>query len=158
MQGLGSGLLPTKGISPLNPTLFLSLIFLYSSAAPLPQVGSLFGLSVGFPRQEYWSGLPFLLQEIFPIKDRTRVSRIGRQVLYHCKSKPDGASGKEPTYNAGDIRSGLDGVATVENYLEVSQKTKNRIMIYPAICTPEYISKKENEKYDLKKIHTPQHS
>ena len=86
------------------------------------------------------------------------VSRIGRQVLYHCKSKPDGASGKEPTYNAGDIRSGLDGVATVENYLEVSQKTKNRIMIYPAICTPEYISKKENEKYDLKKIHTPQHS
>ena len=25
-------------------------------------------LSMGFPRQEYWSGLPFLLQGIFPIQ------------------------------------------------------------------------------------------
>ena len=41
MQGLRSGLLPASGISPLIPTLFLSLIFPYSSAATLSQVGSL---------------------------------------------------------------------------------------------------------------------
>ena len=45
MQGLGSGLLHANGISPLILTLFLSLIFLYSSAALLPQVGSLLGSS-----------------------------------------------------------------------------------------------------------------
>ena len=45
MLGLGSGLLPVNGISPMIPTLFLSLIFLYSFAAPLPQVGSLLGWS-----------------------------------------------------------------------------------------------------------------
>ena len=38
MQGLGSGLLPMNGISPLILTLFLSLIFPYSSAVLLPQV------------------------------------------------------------------------------------------------------------------------
>ena len=43
MQGLGSGLLPASGISLLIPTLFLSLIFPYSSVAPLLQVGSLLG-------------------------------------------------------------------------------------------------------------------
>ena len=45
MQGLGSGLLPGNGISPLIPLLFLSLIFPYSSVAPLLQVGSLLGWS-----------------------------------------------------------------------------------------------------------------
>ena len=34
-----------NGISPLILTLLLSLIFPYSSAAPLPQVGSLLGWS-----------------------------------------------------------------------------------------------------------------
>ena len=45
MQGLGSGLLPVNSISPLIPTLFLSLSFVNSSAAPLPRVGSLLGWS-----------------------------------------------------------------------------------------------------------------
>ena len=45
MLGLGSGLLPADGTSPLTPTLFLSLLFRYSSVAPLPQVGSLLGWS-----------------------------------------------------------------------------------------------------------------
>ena len=45
MLGLGSGLLLVNGVSPLIPTLFLSLIFPYSSAALLPQVGLLLGLS-----------------------------------------------------------------------------------------------------------------
>ena len=42
-------------------------------------------LSMGFPRQEYWSGLPFLLQGIFP----TQGSNLGllhcRHTLYHLR-------------------------------------------------------------------------
>ena len=56
MQGLGSGLLPASGISPLIPTLFLSLIFPYSSAEMLPQVGLLLRWSqqlVGLCGKEY---------------------------------------------------------------------------------------------------------
>ena len=45
MEGLRSGLLPASRISPLILTLFLSLILPYSSAAPLPQIGSLLGWS-----------------------------------------------------------------------------------------------------------------
>ena len=45
MQGSGSWLFPANGISPLIPTLFLSLIFLYSSVAPLTPVGLLLGWS-----------------------------------------------------------------------------------------------------------------
>ena len=45
MLGLGSGLLLVNGVSPLIPTLFLRLRFPFSSAAPLPQVGSLLGWS-----------------------------------------------------------------------------------------------------------------
>ena len=54
-QGLGSGLLPENGISPLIPTLFLSLLFLYS-AAPLPQVGSLLGWSQQGLWLKSWQG------------------------------------------------------------------------------------------------------
>ena len=42
-------------------------------------------LSWGFPRQEYWNGLHFLLQGIFPPRDRTLISCIfciGRWILY----------------------------------------------------------------------------
>ena len=45
MLGVGSGLLPANGISPLTPTLLLSLLFPYSSAALLLQVGLLLGWS-----------------------------------------------------------------------------------------------------------------
>ena len=43
-------------------------------------------LSMGFPRQEYWSGLPFPSPGDLPdpgIKLMSHVSCIGRQVLYH---------------------------------------------------------------------------
>ena len=44
-------------------------------------------LSMEFSRQEYWSGLPFPPPgESFWPSDRTRVSCIGRQVLYYCAS------------------------------------------------------------------------
>ena len=56
MRGLGSGLLPENGISPLIPTSFLSLLFPYSSAAPLPRVCSLLS----------WSRQCFLRKEHIP--------------------------------------------------------------------------------------------
>ena len=39
-------------------------------------------LSMGFPKQEYRSALPFSLQGIFPIRDQTCVSCISSQILY----------------------------------------------------------------------------
>ena len=55
-QGLGSGLLLANGISPLIPTLFLSLLFLYSSVALLPQVGLLLGSSQQGLWLKRWQG------------------------------------------------------------------------------------------------------
>ena len=49
MQELGLGLLPVNSISSLIPTLFLSLLFPYSSVAPMnQQCGSLLGWSWQF--------------------------------------------------------------------------------------------------------------
>ena len=39
-------------------------------------------LSMGFPRQEYWSGLPFLLHGIFPIERLYLGLLPWRQILY----------------------------------------------------------------------------
>ena len=51
LYGSGSWLLPANGISPLILTLFLSLTFLYSSAAPLPHVSFLLGWSQHLTRK-----------------------------------------------------------------------------------------------------------
>ena len=40
-------------------------------------------LAHGFSRQEYWSGLPFPSRGSSRRRDRTQVSSIGRQTLYH---------------------------------------------------------------------------
>ena len=40
-------------------------------------------LSVGFSRQEYWSGLPCLLQGIFPTQGSNLGLRHCQQILYH---------------------------------------------------------------------------
>ena len=41
-------------------------------------------LSMGFPRQEYWSWLPFPTQgESSRARNKTSISCIGRQILYH---------------------------------------------------------------------------
>ena len=43
-------------------------------------------LSMGFPRQEFWSGCRFLLQEIFPTKGSNPhllYLCVGRQIVYH---------------------------------------------------------------------------
>ena len=44
-------------------------------------------LSMGFSRQEHWSGLPFSTLGDLPnlrIKPMPWLSRIGRRILYHC--------------------------------------------------------------------------
>ena len=40
-------------------------------------------LSMGFPRQENWRGLPFPFPGHLPDQDQTQVSCTGRQILYH---------------------------------------------------------------------------
>ena len=40
-------------------------------------------LSIGFPRQEYWSGLPFFPQGIFPTQGLNPGLLRCRQILYH---------------------------------------------------------------------------
>ena len=41
-------------------------------------------LSMGFPKQEYWSGFPFFFSKgSSQLRDRTCVSCFGRQNLYH---------------------------------------------------------------------------
>ena len=61
-------------------------------------------LSMEFSRQEYWSGLHFLLQGIFPTKRLNSIScifYIGRQIIYHLPpGKPYKLIGKP--HNAGD--------------------------------------------------------
>ena len=45
-------------------------------------------LSVGFPRWEYWSGLPFPSPGDLPRpRDRTGISCIGRRILYHWATR-----------------------------------------------------------------------
>ena len=47
-------------------------------------------LSMGFPRQGYWSGLPCPAPGDFLTRDRiciSCVSCIGRQILYHCTTR-----------------------------------------------------------------------
>ena len=39
-------------------------------------------LSTGFPRQEHWSGLHFLLQEIAPTQGWNQCLLLYRQILY----------------------------------------------------------------------------
>ena len=40
-------------------------------------------LSMAFPRQEYWRGCSFFLQEIFPTQGWNLRLLLGRQILYH---------------------------------------------------------------------------
>ena len=43
-------------------------------------------LSMGFLRQEYWSGLPFSTLGIFPTQVLNPCHLLGRQILYHLRS------------------------------------------------------------------------
>ena len=46
-------------------------------------------MSMGFPRQEYWSELPFQSAEDLGPRDRIHVSCITRQILYQWESQKD---------------------------------------------------------------------
>ena len=62
------------------------------------------------------------------------------------------------TQRKGNPRTLLVGmqtdVATVENSMEISQKTKNRSTVWPRNSTPGYISKKK-ENTNLKRYMCP---
>ena len=73
----------------------------------------------GLSTQECWSGLPTLLQGIFPTQGLNPGLPHCRQILYHL----------------GHQRSNM----------EVSQKTKNRIIIQPSNSTPGYVYKKPKD-------------
>ena len=56
-------------------------------------------LSVGFSRQEYWSGLPGDLQEIFLTQGSNLALPQCRQILYHLSEPP----GKPPKMKIAQI-------------------------------------------------------
>ena len=67
-----------------NPSLLLSWYLCWTESCPTlwtPWTVAHQVLSMGLPRQEYWSGLPFSRASSQP-RDQTHVSCIGRQVLY----------------------------------------------------------------------------
>ena len=60
----------------------LSCVWLF---APLWTVARQAPLSMGFSRQESWSGLPFPSpRDLCDPGNQTHISWIGRQILYHC--------------------------------------------------------------------------
>ena len=62
----------------LSSSIFCILSHVWVFGAPWTAVRQA-PLSIGFSRQEYWSGLPFP-----STGDPSTVSCIGRQTLYHC--------------------------------------------------------------------------
>ena len=60
----------------------LSCSVVFHSATPWTLVRQV-PLSMGFSRQECWSGCHFPLQEISQLRDQTHVCCIGRWILYH---------------------------------------------------------------------------
>ena len=46
-------------------------------------------LSMDISRQEYWSGLLFLLQGIFPTQASNHIPCVSRQILCHCATWED---------------------------------------------------------------------
>ena len=62
----------------------LSRIWLFATPWTVAHHTPLF---MGFSRQEYWSGLHFLLQGSSWTRDWTHVSCIGRQIVYHWTTK-----------------------------------------------------------------------
>ena len=66
-------------------------------------------LAMGFPRQEYWSGLPFLSPGALPNPGIEPASRMSPELQVDSllaessgKGIPDGSDSKESAYNEGD--------------------------------------------------------
>ena len=62
--------------------------------------------SMGFSRQVYWSGLPFLLQEIFPTQGLNLGLPHYRQKLYHLSHQGSPRSFTFTSIEGEDIKSG----------------------------------------------------
>ena len=66
-------------------------------------------LSIGFSRQEYWSGCHFLLQWIFPTRDRTQISCIvGRRFTIWATREVGGRQIQSPgSYHLTPVRMAI---------------------------------------------------
>ena len=74
---LPSMLIPISGAVLSHLSHVRPFVTLWTVACQVP-------LSMGSPRKEYWGGLPFLLQGIFPTQRwNPNISCIGWWVLYH---------------------------------------------------------------------------
>ena len=63
-------------------------------------------MSMEFPRQEYWSGLPFPSQEIFPTQGLNLGLLHWRQILYHLIQQGSPRSIEETWYNLVFVKKG----------------------------------------------------
>ena len=70
-------------------------------------------LSMGFSRQEYWSGLPFTS----PPRDQTHISCIGRRTLYHWATWK---APQSPVLLVKDADSGSPVISTRHFHCQVS--------------------------------------
>ena len=86
-------------------------------------------LSVGFSRQEYWSGLPCLLPGDLPDPgDQTCSSCIGRWVPYHqCHLKPNlpPLRGVQSSRNFSILSLYIDHIPTFKSPDKWSEKNQN---------------------------------
>ena len=92
-------------------------------------------LSMGFSRQEYWSGCSSLLHGIFPTQGSNPRLLCCRQILRHL------------SHQGSPIGSALqNGTTTLEDSLAVSYKAKHAFctcmsaQLCPTLCGPKYNS------------------
>ena len=64
-----------------------SVTLVMSNSATIGTVAHQALLSMGFPRQEYWSGLPYLLLRIFLTQESNLSLLHYRRILYHWANK-----------------------------------------------------------------------
>ena len=80
----------------------------------------------GFPRQEYWSGLPFPSPgESFQLRDWTHVSCIARWVVYHWASR------EAQTYSYQRENGGEEGQIRINRCTDITiYKINNKYLLY----------------------------
>ena len=102
-------------------------------------------LSMGFSRQEYWSGLPFPSPGDLP-DPGIRPGYPAWQadsLPFELLGKPsvgEDAEKREPLVHRGGTSRMWVGAATMENSMEVGQNTKNRT-VWPGNFTSGYLRK-----------------
>ena len=80
-------------------------------------------LSMGFPRREYWSGLPFPLPGNLPDPGiKLCIFCIGRQILYH-QGRPSIIDLKFPSAGIIPVDSNDVGIRTAESRYEHAEVT-----------------------------------